>query len=80
MFRQRRRVGGGQTLMMPRYGRQRGPRQQAEGNMSASVEAIRLSGSSTGSSTRVGSRSTGAPRKREGEAVLPNDDQSPSVV
>lgn len=39
LFRRLQRVGG-QTLMMPRYGCQQGPSQQAEGNMSASVEAI----------------------------------------
>lgn len=39
LFGRLQRVGGG-TLMMPRYGCQQSPSQQAEGTMSASVGAI----------------------------------------
>lgn len=42
---------GGQTLMMPQCGCQQGHSQQAEGNVSATVETIRLPSSSSSSSS-----------------------------
>lgn len=42
---------GGQTLMMPQCGCQQGHSQQAEGNVSATVETIRLLSSSSSSSS-----------------------------
>lgn len=62
-------VVGGETLMMPQDRCQQDPSQQAEGNMSASEEAIRLPSSC---------RCTAALQKRGDGAGLAHDDKSPS--
>lgn len=63
---------GGQTLMMPQCGCQQGHSQQAEGNVSASVETIRLLSSSSSSSSHGCTSAPGLQecRRKEGKKLF----------